>query len=67
MNPFYRGATFFSADEVRALMEKIGLSELTTVRTLLGVENGPPKIESLRMRSAAGAFAVRNGKKKNEE
>jgi SAM-dependent methyltransferase len=59
---FYGPATFFSAGEVRAMMEEAGFGEIEAVQTLFGSD--PEQLEGgVKPGTGEGAFVVIRGKK----
>lgn len=57
-NPFYREATFYSAEEVRTFLKKAGFSQAVSIQTLFGPPSGTAEIEPFRAGSGTGAFVI---------
>jgi hypothetical protein len=59
---FYRHATFYSTQEVRDLMEEVGLDGLRATQTIFGPLEGVGRKEKIREGTGEGSFVVLSGR-----
>ncbi len=62
-NVFYRHATFYSVQEIRALMEAVGLGRIQATQTIFGPLEKVDEGEEVRDGSGEGSFVVLSGVK----
>ena len=60
-NVFYRHATFFNAEEVRSLMEKVGFTDFRFTQTIFGMLDTITETEEVREGWGEGSFVVLSG------